>query len=384
MFIKTKTKILHVLTSSESLPYLLDSHVCNYDQNQYELFLACGGGERFNNFVSKYSIKPISIPLLRKFNIFLFIISLYILIKFIRRNEISVVIGHTPVGSLLSMLASFFSKVPNRIYVRHGLIYETKTGLVKCICLYIEKLTSYLANTIINVSTSLVARSKLDGLNPSDKNVLLKCGSFCGIDISRFNRNSIDQKKIEFFRKKYNILDDSFVCGYVGRLCNDKGINELIRAWKIFKNKNAQLILVGPIDSRDGISIQLQKEIEDDNTILYIGEVTDVEAIMALFNVFILPSYREGLPTVNLEASMLEIPVITSSSTGCIDSIIPNRTGIFCKITAKDIEEKIFFYYKNQRLRELHGRNGRMFVNMNFDSLLVWKEFENKILNNLK
>ena len=96
--------------------------------------------------------------------------------------------------------------------------------------------------------------------------------------------------------------------------------------------------------------------------------------------VFIWPSYREGLPTVVLEASSMEIPVITTKATGCVDAVIENETGIFCTYQPVDIAGKIKYYLHNRQIAQKHGANGRNFVSGNFEQHLVWNEIEQKVL----
>jgi glycosyltransferase involved in cell wall biosynthesis len=100
-------------------------------------------------------------------------------------------------------------------------------------------------------------------------------------------------------------------------------------------------------------------------------------------DVFILPSYREGFPTVVLEASAMQLPVITTAKTGCIDSIINGRTGIFTEINAEGIFNAIKYYLENPNIAERHGLAGRRFVQDNFRQEVIWKEIEEKVLNNI-
>jgi glycosyltransferase involved in cell wall biosynthesis len=90
-------------------------------------------------------------------------------------------------------------------------------------------------------------------------------------------------------------------------------------------------------------------------------------------NVFILPSYREGFPTAVLEASSMELPIITTKATGCINSIIENYTGIFCDNNYISIYNSIEKFILNQNLCKIYGINGRKFVVDNFDQKIIWK-----------
>ncbi len=140
--------------------------------------------------------------------------------------------------------------------------------------------------------------------------------------------------------------------------------------------QNVRLILCGPEDIRDPIKEHTKLKICSNVKISYIGEVEDTELYYSLFSLFILPSYREGLPTVVLEASAMELPIITTKCTGCIDSIIENQTGIFTSISPESISDSLFFYYSNYSLMSLHGRNGRKFVQDNFSRKIVWNHLK--------
>jgi glycosyltransferase involved in cell wall biosynthesis len=93
-------------------------------------------------------------------------------------------------------------------------------------------------------------------------------------------------------------------------------------------------------------------------------------------NIFILPSYREGFPTVVLEASSMELPIITTKATGCIDSILEGKTGLFCNINSISIARSIEYYINNENICKSHGINGRKFVIENFNQEKIWHKLE--------
>ena len=140
-------------------------------------------------------------------------------------------------------------------------------------------------------------------------------------------------------------------------------------------------MLCGPIDERDPIDNELYRRMKTDNSIILVGEVKNPELFYSIFSCFVLPSYREGFPTVVLEASSMQLPVITTKSTGCIDSIIENETGIFSEITPSSLSEKIKFYLNNPLIANLHGINGRKFVLKKFQQEKLWISL-NKIYSN--
>ena len=95
-------------------------------------------------------------------------------------------------------------------------------------------------------------------------------------------------------------------------------------------------------------------------------------------DVFVLPSYREGFPTVVLEASAMERPVITTRKTGCIDSIVENETGMFVDIESMSIADGIERFFDKDYADNI-GKNGRKWVIENFEHSIVREAMLNLI-----
>ena len=126
----------------------------------------------------------------------------------------------------------------------------------------------------------------------------------------------------------------------------------------------------------DSVEEQEPTTIKEDKSIIstgYVGYDT-IEQYYALMDVFVLPSYREGFPTSVLEASAMEIPVITTRATGCCDSIIDGKTGMFVGHNEKELETAIMKLYDSDELRSQMGLAGSKMVVDNFRNEVVWKE----------
>ena len=96
----------------------------------------------------------------------------------------------------------------------------------------------------------------------------------------------------------------------------------------------------------------------------------------------VLPSHREGFGFCNIEAQAMGIPVLTSYITGCRDSIINNKTGLYIELEPNDIADKVERLFDNELRKEL-GRNGTLWVRDNFDHTKVWPHIKN-LLDNFK
>ncbi|MBM3245407.1 MAG: glycosyltransferase family 4 protein, partial [Candidatus Omnitrophica bacterium] len=155
---------------------------------------------------------------------------------------------------------------------------------------------------------------------------------------------------------------------YIGRMLWDKGLGELIEAVKISKETFPKLTLrlVGPIDNGNpaGISMRTIQEWQSSGLLEYLGEKEDVRPFIADSDCVILPSHREGLPRVLLEASAMQKPAIASSIAGCRDIIKDGINGFLCppKDSLKLAEAIIRMASLEKQNRDEMGRRGRQKV----------------------
>jgi len=155
-----------------------------------------------------------------------------------------------------------------------------------------------------------------------------------GVDTSRFIPND-DPKE-----------DSVFQFLFIGRLIYDKGIREYIEAVKLLKNKfpNAVFNILGPLYENNSTAISketLDAWIEDEG-IIYLGQTDSVENVIGLVDCVVLPSYREGLSKVLIEASSMGLPIVTTNVPGCRDVVIDNETGFLCEVNnSRDLADKM-------------------------------------------
>lgn len=375
-------KVLHVVNISFVIPYYLGAQIDYLQQKKVDLFVACTPSAHLFEYASEKGFVPVGVNILREISILQDLKAVLMLRRLIKNEGIDVVIGHTPKGALIGMLAAYLSGVKKRIYFRHGLVYETSKGIKRIILKNIERFTGFLATNVVCVSPSVLDISNKEKLSNRLKNIILNKGTCNGLDaIETFNRHLVSDIVLKELKAKYRLQDNDRVIGYVGRLVNDKGICELIAAWQEIskEHRHVKLLLAGPFEQRDSIDDTIKKIIMEEPTIIHTGLINDVVTHYALMDIFILPSHREGFPTVVLEASAMELPVITTNVTGCRDSIIPGETGRFTDINPIAIAESIEYYLANFERAMLEGRNGREFVISNFNQLKIWEKIEGLI-----
>lgn len=376
-------KVLHVITVSFVINHFFGKQFLYLkEKTGNEYHLACTSSKEFIAFSEKLGYIPFEVEITRKISLLKDIKAIYKIYKYIKINNIDKVIGHTPKGGLIAMISSFLAGVSDRIYFRHGIIYETSKYFKKHLLKNIERVTGFLAKKVVCVSYSVKGISEKDKLNDFRKNLILGIGTCNGIDTDdRFNPGNKCLGVLNNLKNNYNITKEDKVIGYVGRLVKDKGIDDLILAWKIVKTKfpNAKLLLVGPIEDRDSISEYSKNEILSDPTILFTDFVEDASIYYLLMDIFVLPTYREGFPTVSLEASSMNLPILITKATGCNESILENKTGLFITNEPEVIASKILYYLENDQISKQHGKQGRVFVQENFEQTKIWDIIANKI-----
>ncbi|MGJ1433084.1 glycosyltransferase family 4 protein [Sphingobacterium spiritivorum] len=363
-------KVLHVVSIAFSLKYFVGNQFIYFSDRGVDYTVACSDSEDLHTYAREKRFRVFPVPILRKISPLKDLRSIFVLASFMRREKFDIVVAHTPKGGLIGILAAALARVPTRVYFRHGLVFETSSGIKKKLLIIVEKLVSYFAHRIINVSNSVRKESEAFKLNNKSKNLLLGEGSCNGIDLRLYTpKNDVN-------------YSDSITIGFVGRLSRDKGITELVRGWSLIQEKypKVRLLLVGPFDTRDTIPFETRLIINSSSSIAYLGEVENASEYYAQMDVFILPSYREGFPTVILEASASGLPVITTRKTGCIDAIKEGITGIYTELNPESIAQAIEYYLTQPEKRIEHGKLGRQWMEESFDEEIIYQEIKKKIL----
>jgi len=351
-----------------------------WKQNGYDLSVVTSPNSHDENELKEFGLRndiqihPISFR--RTTNLWQSLLNLRELIQYFGTINPQIVHGNTPKAAFLTMIAAQFKNIPIRIYEMHGLPLETAGFWGKFGWWFAEKTMCLLATHVIAVSPSLRNTAIQKKLVQSSKISVMRNGSCNGIDTENtFNPSKVDHNAVEQLRKKHHLTENQPVVGFVGRLAGDKGIQQLYDAWQIVKQTfpNAKLLLIGGEDERDKLPKKLLQKIEYDSGIIRLGHQKSVLGYYALMDFLVLPSYREGLGNVVLEAAAMNKPAIVSNVTGLQDAVVENQTGIFCQPrSAMDLAEKMKYYLQNPGIVQLHGKAARQRVQNDFVPLDVW------------
>ena len=265
----------------------------------------------------------------RRMNPWADLVSLARLVATLKRLEPRVVQAGTPKAGLLGMIAAYFLRVPIRVYYIHGLPVLTARGLQRLILSTTERLACSMATHVLCVSHSI--RHELVGMRlcPSHKAVVIGDGSSNGVDTSWFDRTRLPEGTREQVRARLGIPGNALVVGFIGRVGREKGISELQRAWRLLRDRcpSAHLLIIGPPEETDPVSDETQLALAGDPRVHLPGADWDTAPLYMAMDVFCLPSHREGLPNVLLEAAAMELPAVAFRVPGVVDAIEDGVTG---------------------------------------------------------
>lgn len=284
-------------------------------------------------------------------------------IKTLRAIDPDVVSVGTPKASLLGLAAAWLLRVPARVYFLLGLRLETSIGLERSVLRISEKLAAGFATHVVSVSPSLREVYLDNNLTYPEKITVLGHGSSKGVDLKRFRPARPEEaSEIQSLAAKVGLRAGVPVIGLVGRQNADKGL--IFFADALHHPEMAgvkyQVLVIGNDEANGLLSKLLQ---ESRGYSVFIDDVTDVERYFHLMTVLCLPTQREGLPNVVLEALACGTPVITTDATGAKDSIENGISGIqVARNDAEALAKALKKVLTNSSLRETFSANSRPWV----------------------
>lgn len=335
-------------------------------ESGFKVILLSSPGDLLHDTARREGVTAISIPIARGMAPLGDLVSLIRLCRLLRRLKPDVTEFSTPKAGFLGSVAAWICRVPNRVYVLRGLKLERSCGIKRCVLLATERLASACAQVVLCNSDSLMGEAVGLGVAPTRKVRLLGKGSSYGVDTERFCPGGSS------VRSTFRIPHNAPVIGFVGRLTRDKGVPELIEAFRsiLQAEPDAHLLMVGWFDaSEDAIKTGLRRYIERHPRIHYTGFVPDTAPYFRAMDVLVLPTWREGFPNVALEAAATGIPVVSTMATGSRDAVIPEVTGLLIPPGYPEaITEAVLKLLSAPERRQGMGMAGRAWVRENYSN----------------
>lgn len=326
----------------QSLNYQVDV-ACNFNYGSSTSQVRV---EIFKEELVQKDITPYHMPIPRGIGKFKEIIKSYKLVKgLVAKNSYDIVHCHSPIGGVIARLAcrNARKKGTKVIYTAHGFHFYKGAPLLNWLVYYpVERWLARYTDVLITINTEdyNCAKNKF-----AAKRVEYVPG--VGVDINKFQNVQVDKEEK---RNSVGVNIDNFMIISVGEINKNKNHQVIIKAISKIKNKNIKYVICGQGYLENKLKKLVQK-LNIEQQVKFLGFRKDVIEICKASDVFVFPSYREGLSVALMEAMACGVPVICSEIRGNIDLIVNGKGGYLAM--PRDVNEfskKIQTLYNDHEL----------------------------------
>ena len=317
-----KRRILIVCTTDSMIWNFLIPHIKELEQKGFYVECACSiTGDFYKNLVEIYGIKMNEIPFVRSPYSIKNVSAFKKLCKLIKEKKFDTILCHEPVGGVMGRVAGrkYKCKV---IYTAHGFHFYKGAPIKNWLVYYpVERICSHLTDVLITIN-----KEDFDFAQKKMKAKRVEYVPGVGIDLSKFSQSTIDKAAK---RRELGIPEDAVLLLSVGELIPRKNHETAIRA---IADIDAYYLIAG-----DGVlQHHLQSVIDKlgiSNKVRILGYRTDIADLCGVADIFVFPSFQEGLPVAVMEAMAVGVPVIASQIRGNVDLIQDGVNGFLCDPT---------------------------------------------------
>ncbi len=326
-------KLIRTSTIALSLDLLLNGQL-EFLGRHYEVVAVSGDDQHLQNVRVREKVRTYGICMQRQISPLQDIRSLFRLYRFFMREKPLIVHSITPKAGLLSMIAARLAGVPIRMHTFTGLIFPTKTGILKNVLIMMDRLLCSMATNVYPEGDGV--RKDLLRYKITSKDLkVIGHGNINGVNTEFYDPNQFANSQKLITRAKFGIAEKDFVFIFVGRLVADKGIDELVTAFTrlLDTRGNSVLLLVGPLErDQSPIKKSTEQTISDHPRIISAGFQQDVRQFYAIADALVFPSYREGFPNVVLQAGAMGLPAIVTNISGSNEIIENDKNGLIIPV----------------------------------------------------
>jgi len=249
--------------------------------------------------------------------------------KVLRRERIQILHTHNPKPGVYGRLVGRLARVPVIVNTIHGLYATEDDHWAKRAVVYgLEAISAWFSDEELAQNPEDIDLLRRLRFYPGGKLRLL--GN--GVDLARFEPVTARQGR-SAIRAELGVEAGQIVVGMVGRLVEEKGYREFFEAAHLLDRDRYVFVAVGPDDPNkaDALDRSIVDRASADG-VRFLGMRTDVDRLYGGFDLFALPSYREGFPRAAMEAAASGLPIVASNIRGCRQVVDDGRTGLLIPV----------------------------------------------------
>lgn len=346
--------------------------------NEFEFHLSCGADIKDDLFCDHSEVKIIICPhLINVIHPLKDLKALWFYYRLIRREKYDIVHTHETKASFITKLAAWLARCPYVIYGLHGVTFnDPMSSLKRKFYILLEKLTIHCADLVVAVGHNTIEAYHKENIG---KNIPFQVVR-SGIDIDSYLKQAIQTDEEKFlFRKSLGINEDDIVLITVGRFSYSKAQRYAIQAFAALQKKhnNLKFLLIGEGELLQDCKTLAQTLGINNNSIYFLGYQKDIPRYLSISNLFIFTSLREGLPRVIVEASLLQVPVITFEVEGATEVLENEKTGFIVPQANVDLLiSKTEQLILQPALRAAFGKNSHQHVIQHWNMRLMAEQLQ--------
>lgn len=287
--------------------------------------------------------------------------------ELVRSGNYQCVNGHNRNASIVARVAAWQERVPVNLYTAHGFYFHDDQGKAARIAtITLEAMLARVTHYTLSQSTEDAKLMTALGHIPADRIEVI--GN--GIDTRRFHPRPSERQALE---SRLNLAKRRFRIASTGRLVSGKGFGDLLDAFALASIPESELVIIGGNIAQDISPYHAQfmaraRQLGISDKVVITGLTDRVEDYLNACDIFVLPSYREGLPRALLEAMASELPVIATNIRGCREAVIHENCGLlFEPHDVEALTRHLLTLAKATELRMSLGRRARERVLSMFD-----------------
>jgi len=357
-------KIILIITDYGSFNNFLAEVAVNLVELQHEVNVICGG-EKIIDVTDKFDYEGLGIKFHftefpRSYNFLKLYLASIKIKAIIEQIEPDIVHVHFTTGVFTTVLSGKLRYFTAGTI--HGIGYPVMESKVK--------------QNIFKIIEHFCFRrlDRIYVLNNFDYSLLIKTyakkvrkfsSSGVGCDLAKFNKANYTSDFLKNFRQDLSIKPHDFVIAFTGRFVHFKGFHLVVRGFLSLVEKyeltNIKLLLIGGRDPvhPTGLSDEEDLLYKNHNQIINVGFTAKVNDFLAITDLFVFPSFKEGMPVCVMEALAMGVPVVTADARGCNDLVDDKVNGLLLpeKPSVAEVQSAIYNLYSDKNTLKQYSDN---------------------------
>jgi glycosyltransferase involved in cell wall biosynthesis len=366
-------RVAHIATIQPTIRFLLMPQLCRLRDEGYDVTAISAPGP-YTREVEAEGIRFIPWPhATRAWKPSADVRALGELLAILRRERFDLLHTHTPKPAILGRISARAVGIPVVVNTVHGLYVKPDDPLKRRLpVLAVEWLAARFSDAELYQSEEDLAWARRLGLTRKGRSAYLGNGT----DLSRFDSAAIPDGRLEVLRRELGIPEGALVVGTVGRLVAEKGYRELLAAFREVQPAfpEVRFLAVGPKDPEKSDALGEKEIAAAGDRVIFAGPRADIPDLLALMDVFVLASWREGLPRSAIEAAAMARPLILTEIRGCREVVRDGIEGLLVPPRdPKRLAKALARLLKDPQLRERLGAAARARAASRFDERAVFQ-----------